>query len=112
MGYFISEVEAMSEKEYPHVLGFTDKHKKIMERAAALLKEEDWTEAIRVGMRLVMNHSEQYVKGKTEIVYCTSELKECIENNPAFFEALCHEGVIEWLTPFVLGKNVSQSEQI
>ncbi len=101
----------MTEKEYPHVLGFTDKHKKIMERAAALLNEEDWAEAIRVGMRLVVNYSEQYVKGKTKIVYCTPELAECIENNQRFFEALCQEGVIEWLAPFVLTKNVPQSEQ-
>jgi hypothetical protein len=101
----------MTPKDHPHRLCFSDNNRKLMERAAALLKEEDWTEAIRVGMRLVMNHSEQYVKGKTEIVYCTPELKDCIENNPAFFEALCQEGVIEWLTPFVLAKGVPLSEQ-
>ena len=84
----------MTKKEYPHMLGFTDKHKKIMERAAALLREEDWTEAIRVGMRMVQLYSEAYVKGKTNYMFCTSELEACIENNPAFFEALCQEGVI------------------
>lgn len=101
----------MTENKYPHRLGFTDKHKKIMERAAALLKEEDWTGAIRVGMGLVVSYSEQYVNGRTKIVYCTPELEDCIESNPAFFEALCQEGVIEWLTPLVLAKGVPLSEQ-
>jgi hypothetical protein len=101
----------MTGNKYPHRLGFTDKHKKIMERAAALLKEEDWTDAIRVGMRLVVNHSEEYVKGKTEVVFCTPELESSIKNHPSFFQALCEEGVIEWLTPLVLGKPTTPPEE-
>lgn len=101
----------MTENKYPHRLNFTDEHKKNMTRAAALLKEENWIGAIRVGMEIVVNYSEEYVKGKTEIVFCTPELETSIENNPAFFEALCQEGVIEWLTPLVLAKGVPLSEQ-
>jgi hypothetical protein len=55
--------------------------------------------------------AEAYAKGETEFVFCTPELKSSIENNPAFFEALCQEGVIEWLTPFVLGKATTPPEK-
>ncbi len=33
------------------------------------------------------------------------------KNNPDFFKALCQEGVIEWLTPFVLGKSTIPPEE-
>jgi hypothetical protein len=35
---------------------------------------------------------------------CTPKLAEIIENNREFIAALCEEGVVEWLTPFVLAK--------
>ncbi len=36
---------------------------------------------------------------------CTPKLAEIIENNREFIAALCEEGVVEWLTPFVLAKS-------
>jgi len=101
----------MTEKEYLHNVSVTDIGKKEMDRAAALLNLENWCQALSLGLNLVRDHAEAHVKGRTEVFFCTSELKTCIENNPAFFEALRQEGVIEWLTPFVLGKNVSPSQQ-
>jgi hypothetical protein len=62
-------------------------------------------------MEMVYLYSKAYVKGKTSYVFCTPELEACIENHPAFFEALCQEGVIEWLTPFVLGKTATSPEK-
>ena len=35
----------------------------------------------------------------------------CWKNNPEFFDALCREGVIEWLTPFVMGKSTIPPEE-
>jgi len=102
----------MTEKEYPNRIAITDKGKKDMERAAALLNLEGWCQALSLGLHLVKDHAEAHVKGHTEVFFCTSKLKACIESNPAFFEALCQEGVVEWLTPFVLTKNVPQFEQI
>jgi len=101
----------MGEDKFPHVLGFTDEHKRGMERVAALLNKQDWAAAIGLGMRMVQFYSEAYVKGKTNYMFCTSELEACIENNPAFFEALCQEGVIEWLTPFVMGKSTTPPKE-
>jgi hypothetical protein len=43
--------------------------------------------------------------GKTEIVCCTPDIAALIANNSKFIEALCEEGVVEWLTPFVLTKS-------
>jgi hypothetical protein len=101
----------MGEDKFPHKIGVSDKCKKDLERAAALLDIEDWLDALNGGIEIVKAGAEAYVKGKTEFVFCTSELKSSIENNPAFFEALCQEGVIEWLTPFVLGKSTTPPEK-
>jgi len=37
--------------------------------------------------------------------FCTPKLAEVLNSNPKFIEALCEEGVVEWLTPFVLTKS-------
>jgi len=99
------------DNDRPHLLGFTDEDKRRMERAAALLNKKDWVAAINFGGTMVQFYSEAYVKGKTNFVFCTPELDSSIENHPAFFEALCQEGVIEWLTPFVLGKSTTPPEK-
>jgi hypothetical protein len=99
------------DNDRPHLLGFPDEGKRMMERAAALLNKKDWAAAVATGMALVRHYSEAYVKGETAVVFCTPELESSIENNPAFFEALCQEGVIEWLTPFVMGKSIPPSEE-
>ncbi len=91
------------DNDRPHLLSFPEEYKRDMERAAALLNKKDWADAVGTGMTLVRHYSEAYVKGETAVVFCTPELESSIENNPEFFEALCQEGVIEWLTPFVLG---------
>ena len=101
----------MTKDSSPHTLGFRDEYKRDMERAAALLNKKDWAAAVGLGMRMVQFYSEAYVKGKTNYMFCTSELEACIENNPAFFEALCQEGVIEWLTRFVMGKTATSPEE-
>ena len=76
-----------------------------MTRAAALLNKDDWSKAVGEGMELVEEYAESCVKGETEVIFCTPELAACVENNSDFFKALCQEGVIEWLTPFVMGKS-------
>jgi hypothetical protein len=37
-------------------------------------------------------------------LHSTSKMAALIKDNPEFFAALCEEGVVEWLTPFVLAK--------
>jgi hypothetical protein len=41
----------------------------------------------------------------TEVIHCTSKMAALIKDNPEFMAALCEEGVVEWLTPFVLAKS-------
>jgi hypothetical protein len=101
----------MGEDKFPHKVRLSDKCKNDLERAAALANLEGWTHALEVGTEMVKIGAEAYAKGETEFVFCTPELKSSIENNPAFFEALCQEGVIEWLTPFVLGKSTIPPEE-
>jgi hypothetical protein len=84
---------------------FPRKERKRAERIAALLELGDWPHAFGMGLHFAEQHAEASVKGRTEILTCTPKMKEIIGSNPDFFEALCEEGVVEWLTPFVLGKS-------
>jgi hypothetical protein len=41
----------------------------------------------------------------TKVIHCTSKMAALIKDSPEFIAALCEEGVVEWLTPFVLAKS-------
>ena len=71
------------------------------------LDDWDWKMSYAAGLTMALEYAEQYVKGKTNYIFCTKEFDELVSNNQKFFEALCEEGVVEWLTPLVLarGKN-------
>jgi hypothetical protein len=86
-------------------ISFPGAHEKRAQRIAALLELDDWPHVFGLGLRLVEGHAEASVRGKTAVAFCAPKLKEVIENNPEFFAALCEEGVVEWLTPFVLAKS-------
>jgi hypothetical protein len=94
----------MSKDEVWHQVSVSDAGKKKLDRAAALLGLDDFTEFMRIGLALAIFFAEEYVKGKTEVIYVTPEFNKLFKNNPEFFDALCQEGVIEWLTPLVLAK--------
>ena len=83
----------------------TEEANRASDQAAALLGLDDGGHAIGRGLRIVLAHAKAHVKGQTEIVFCKPELAELVKNNPKFIEALCEEGVVEWLTPFVLTKS-------
>jgi len=93
-----------STKEHPHVLGFSDSCKKKSERVAALMDLDDPGVSYVLGLDMVLKYAEEAVKGKSSYIFCTKEFYELVNNNQKFFEALCEEGVVEWLTPLVLTK--------
>lgn len=88
---------------------FPSASRKEFERIAALLGLDDWMMAIGFSGRLALRFAEQHVKGKTEIAHVTPELEKLLTSNSEFFEALCEEGVLEWLTPLVLTKSTTSS---
>jgi hypothetical protein len=92
-------------KDYPHSLAFTDKARKKAERVAALMNLDDWGASYSFGLNMALQYAEEHVKGKTNFIFCTKEFDELVSNNQKFFEALCEEGVVEWLTPLVLAKD-------
>jgi hypothetical protein len=95
----------MSDKgEFRHSVCFNDEGKKLYEKIAALLDFESWNKAIDYSCKLAERSAVEYVKGNTKAVFITPELELCLKTHPKFFEALCQEGVVEWLEPFVLGK--------
>jgi hypothetical protein len=93
------------DKNFKHSISFTDSEKKKAERIAALLQLDKWYHSFAIAIDLALAHAEASVKGYTKVAFCTPCLAELIENNPKFIEALCEEGVVEWLTPFVLAKS-------
>jgi len=96
----------MSEDDKPsYHWPMTKKNKRVADQAAALLGLSDGGYAVGKGLGIVLAHARAHARGKTEIVFCTPEVEALIDNNPKFIEALCEEGVVEWLTPFVLTKS-------
>jgi hypothetical protein len=100
-------------KDFPHIISFTNSARKKAERIAALLELDEWYQAFEIALDLALEQAEAHVKGETEIIYCTPKVATLIDDNEKFIEALCEEGVVEWLTPFVLTKSatLSQSNQ-
>lgn len=96
--------------EMKHSIECNDEFKKMAERVAALLELESWYFAISVAMAMALKFAEAYVKGDTELVFCTRKVARLIEENPKFIKALCEEGVVEWLTPFVLTKTSQEAQ--
>ena len=91
-------------KDHPHIISCPDSFKKNADRIAALLKLDSWHEALGYAVDLALRHAEAHVKGRTEVALCTPHVAGLMVNNPEFIEAICEEGVVEWLTPFVLAK--------
>jgi hypothetical protein len=92
------------DKDFRHDVRFNDAGKRRFERIAALCKFESWNEAIDFSGKLALSYAEAYAKGDTMVHFCTPKLANVLINNPEFIAALCEEGVVEWLTPFVLAK--------
>jgi hypothetical protein len=92
------------DKDLRDSINFPREERKRAERIAALLKLSDWPHAFGIGLHFAEQHAEACVIGRTEMLSCTPKMAEIIENNHEFFAALCEEGVVEWLTPFVLAK--------
>jgi hypothetical protein len=94
----------MSENR-PHALEYCDVAKKKAVRIAALLRLNRDLDSWDLGLNLALGHAEASIKGDTEVVFCTPYVAELLKSNPQFIEALREEGVVEWLTPFVLTKS-------
>jgi hypothetical protein len=94
-----------------HRVDVPDDVKRKLEKVAALIGLESWCDALGLGYSLALIVGDQYVMGNTEFLCCPPKLRTLYYDSPAFFEALCQEGVIEWLTPFVLGKSTTPPEK-
>jgi hypothetical protein len=97
-----------STESHPHMMGFTDSSRKKAERVAALMNLEHSGVSYGIGLDMALEYAEEVVKGKSSYIFCTKEFEELVSNNQKFFEVLCEDGVVEWLTPLVLarGKNI------
>jgi hypothetical protein len=95
----------MSKESHPHSLSFTDAHRRQFEQIATLLELEDWNLATVFSAELALRCAKARARGNTHVHFCTPKLAEVLSSNPEFIEALCKEGVVEWLTPFVLTKS-------
>ena len=89
----------------PYRWHVTENQKIAADQVAALLGLGGNGDAVSKGLKLILDHAKAHAKGKTKVVFCKPELAALLENNEKFIEALCEEGVVEWLTPFVLTKS-------
>jgi hypothetical protein len=92
--------------DHPYTCSINERGKKAADMVAALLGLDGNGQALCIGLDLALQHAKASVTGgRTEVVFCKPELAALLENNQKFIEALCEEGVVEWLTPFVLTKS-------
>jgi hypothetical protein len=91
--------------KYQYTLRYSEKFDQRVSRTQALLKLESWSRALDYSIELAESCAECHVKGDTEVVCVTPDLADLMKNNPKFFDALCEEGVVEWLSPLVLTKS-------
>ncbi len=97
-----------SDKNHPHALAFSDRAKADYEAIAALLGLDNWKEAINFGGHLAMDCAKARAKVLTHVCYLTPEQAAVFNDNEEFIKALCEDGVIEWLTPLVLRREVRE----
>jgi len=89
-------------ESHPHGLAFSNKAKADFEVIASLMGLDDWKDAIDLGRYLGLEHAKAHVRGETQACYLTPEQAAILNDNEEFFDALCEDGMIEWLTPLVL----------
>ena len=95
--------------EYPYTLRYNEEFNQKVYRIQALLKLESWSGALDFSIGQAELCAESNVKGDTELVCVNPNLADLMTNNPEFFDALCEEGVVEWLSPLVLTKSPLRS---
>ena len=76
-------------------------------RVAALMELDDEFQTLGFALGLALVCAKRYVKGNTEVLCVKPEFASLYENNKEFFNALCEEGVVEWLTLLVLTKSAN-----
>jgi len=68
--------------------------------------------AVDFAITLALDYAKSCAKGNTEVFFCKPEQAKIMASNPKFFDALCEEGVIEWLTPLVLAGKAKESGNV
>lgn len=68
--------------------------------------------ALDFAIDLGLDYAKNYIQGKTAISFCEAKGAEIFNNHLQFFEALCEEGVIEWLEPLVLAGRAKKSGDV
>jgi hypothetical protein len=89
-------------KDFPYSITYNEDFKRDIDRVNALMDFDDSRKGWCFSMKLGLLAAEAYVKGDTETVFVKPSVRKFIKENPRFLEALLEEGVVEWLTPFVI----------
>jgi hypothetical protein len=113
LGSIGDEVMGEHDTGYPHKIALNNKARANLETIATLLGLDGWLKALNFSESLALDYAKAHAKGWTHLHFCSPKEAALLEDNEEFFRALCEDGVIEWLTPFVLaGKNGEEVLQI
>ena len=94
----------MKNSEVALTIDFDELAKRQLDTICALKEHESILISLDWAVNVAESISKKQARGATSIHCLTPALGDLIQNNPKFFEALCEEGVVEWLTPLVMGK--------
>ena len=91
--------------DQPYSWPVTEERKKDIDAITALLELDHDGMALGLAVNLALRFARAHAKGNTTVIFSTPRVAAMIKSNPEFIKALCEEGVVEWLTPFVLAKS-------
>ena len=101
--WYTTDMRKKSSVPKPYSLCYSEAINKQINKISALLDFDDellvWLNALNLYEEAAKNK----IKGKKPI-FLEEKLAKLIEGNPEFFEALSSDGVVEWLSHFVLSK--------
>ena len=85
-------------------IDFGEESKRQLDVITALMDFDSIYHSLAWAISLGEGIAKENAKGRTEMYCLKPELSNLITHNPKFFEALCEEGVLEWVKPFVMRK--------
>lgn len=78
--------------------------KRRLDTICVLMEHESDLHSLTWAMDMGEEIAKKHARGQTSYHCMKPALGNLIQNNLEFFEALCEEGVVEWLTPLVMRK--------
>jgi hypothetical protein len=98
----------MKDSEVVMTIDFNEVIKRQLDAICALMEHESNLQSLEWSIAMGEEIAKKHARGGTSVHCLTPALGDLITTHPEFFEALCEEGVVEWITPLVMRKTAER----